>query len=307
MMSSLVTGPLCAVECRARRIANIRTGAARSRPRPSTILQPAARLALIAVVILAPSAALAAGAPQPLSGDYRLLLGFIEDGAIVTRALFEAGAAGGRGDTGTDLGASFLAAFRLGRDVETGVMGGVLRRDRDAGAELYGSTVPGSFSSTGPSDLRIYGKYRFRRSPVDLSAGASFDLPLAASDSGLTSGALRARGFVAVRGRLAGGTAIIGHAGVASAGDAEYGDGAAGRLSAVAGVGVLGPLSRLWTLVGELDYQGAPFEGDHASTRLLAGLDWRPTGNIAARGGLIAGWSQGDPDYSGILSLMFHF
>jgi len=115
------------------------------------------------------------------------------------------------------------------------------------------------------------------------------------------------RGFAALRGRLSGGGAIVAHAGVAVSGDARFGDGAGGRTAALAGIGVLQPLSRIWTFMGEVAYQGPRFDGTAADSRILAGLDWRPTENIAARGGLAAGLSDGAPSISGVLSCAFYF
>jgi hypothetical protein len=145
------------------------------------------------------------------------------------------------------------------------------------------------------------------RSPFDLAVGAAFDVPLAGDETGLTSGAVRGRGFAALRGRLAGGGAIVGHAGLVNSGDAQFGDGASGRTAAIAGLGLLQPISRIWTFMGEIDYQGAVLEGTEAATRAAAGLDWRPTENIAARGGLAAGLTDGAPKISGVLSCAFYF
>jgi hypothetical protein len=246
-------------------------------------------------------------APPPLSGDHRLTLAFVEDGAVVSKAWFEMGAAAARDDGGDDFGAFVLAAFRYGRDVEAGVRVGLLHRERDAGSDLYGSTLAESFSQTGASDLMVYGKYRVLRSPIDLAVGASVDLPLSGDESGLTSGAVQGRGFAALRGRLSGGGAIVGHAGLAISGDARFGDGAAGRTAAMAGVGLLQPISRIWTFTGEVDYQGARFDGTAAASTVLAGLDWRPTDNIVARGGLAAGLTEGAPAISTVLSFVFYF
>jgi hypothetical protein len=270
-----------------------------------TLLQAARGVMIAALISGSTWGATMAEAP-PLSGDHRLLLGFVEDGTVVSKAWFEAAAGGARYEGGSDIAGSIFAAFRFGRDVEAGVRGGVLHRTREAGSSLYGSTLTEAISATGPSDLQLYGKYRLMRSPVDLSIGGAVDLPLAAHDSGLTSGAVRARGFVAVRGPLRGGTAIVGHAGVAVAEDAGFGS-ASGRTAGLAGFGVLVPLSRIWTFSGEFDYQGALFDGERSSSVVAAGLDWRPTENIAARGGLTAGLSGQAPNVAGIFSLAFYF
>jgi hypothetical protein len=263
-------------------------------------------MACLLIVVIGGALPLPAATP-PLSGDHRLMLSFVEDGALVSKAWFEAGAEAARDDGGDDFGMYVMAAFRYGRDVEAGVRTGALHRERDAGSDLYGTTLADSFSKTGAADLTLYGKYRVLRSPIDLAVGASVDLPLSGDDTGLTSGAVWGRGFVALRGPLSGGGAIVGHAGLANSGDAHFGDGATGRTAAIAGVGLLQPLTRIWTFSGEIDYQGALFDGTEAATRVAAGLDWRPTENIAARGGLAAGLTEGAPSISGVLSCAFYF
>ena len=245
-------------------------------------------------------------APQPLGGDHRLLLSFVEDGAIVHKAWFEAGARWDRFADGDDGSGMVTAAFRYGRDVEAGLIAGVRHRSRDAGAVLYGSTVAESFSATGLWDLLVYGKYRVLRSPIELAVGAALVIPLAHGDSGLTSGALQGEGFAALRKSFTRGS-LIGHAGIATAGAARQGSEADGRSAIAAGVGGLIPMAPLWVFIAEVDYDGAGFEGDGSSTRGLVGVDWRPTENVVARGGVAAGLSDGAPNIVALVSMAFGF
>jgi hypothetical protein len=248
----------------------------------------------------------ACAAVPPLSGDYRLLLRFAEDGAVIRKGWIEAYGDARRSASGDDLGAHLRAAFRFGRDTEAGVDLGGLRRRRDAGADLYGAVVPEDFSHAGLGDALVYGKYRLLRGPCDLALGASLTVPLADDDSGLTPGAVQAKGFVALRGSV-GGTALVGHLGVVSAGDAHYEEGAQGRTAGTVSFGALWPLGRLWTLLAEADHSGALWENDGPTTRGLVGLDWRPTENIVVRGGLGAGREEKTDQVSGTVAMAFHF
>jgi hypothetical protein len=260
---------------------------------------------LAASWLLASGASPCRAANLPIGRDQRLILGFIEDGAIVAEGWFEASLAGADYDEGGDRGGRVLVALRYGRDVEAGVIAGVGRRRRDAGAPLYGGTVEDSFSRTDATDVMIYGKYRVLRGTFDLSLGASVSVPLAGDASGLTSGALETRGFAGGRVALPGGSVLVAHVGFATAGTSGY-SGASGRTALRAGIGGLVPLARIWSLFVEVEHEGAIFEGQDSSTMGLAGLHWEPTQNIAVLMGAGGGGGRA-PDLAGILAVAFHF
>ena len=249
----------------------------------------------------------ALAAPPPLSGDHRLLLQFVEDGALVQKGWFEIRGEGDRSGGGSDLRGEALAALRYGRDVEAGVRLGALRRSRRSGERLYGTMPDGDLRTEGLESATVYGKCRLLRSPFDLSLGGTLTVPLADRASGRTSGALTGSGFVAFRGRLPRGAALVAHVGVEASGDARFGAGARALHPAVAGAGGLVPLSRIWTLLAEVDYEGALYEGAHDRALGLLGIDWRPTGNLVVRGGAAARLDGEAADQEGILSVAFHF
>jgi hypothetical protein len=295
-------------------LANIGTARASSRRRSRTILQPRAarpgtsrcRLPrLVALVVAVSSVAAPARAALPVGRDHRLILGFIEDGSIVGTGWFEAGFSAADSGDGWDYRGTTLVALRYGRDVEAGFSLGGLHRERHDEAPLYGGTVEESFSRNGWDDALVYGKYRVLRGTVDLALGASASFPLEGDGSGLTSGAVEVRGFVGARGALPGGAALIGHAGFATAGSSGY-SGAPGGTALRAGVGSLIPLARIWTLILEAEYEGGLYAGQESGTAALAGLDWRPTENIAVRGGVGGGWGRA-AEVSGILSAVFRY
>jgi hypothetical protein len=256
-------------------------------PGAGTILKPRrAGVALLPLLLLALAGDAQAGGTGGTT-DARLMLRFVEDGAVVRKLWAEGGLSWERFAGGTDLRFRPNVAFRYGRDVEAGLVVPVLRRTRSEGDVLYGSEVDDNLSSTGLGDLVLYGKYRVLRSPFELSVGATCSLPLAHGDSGLTSGAVGGSGFAGMRKRFC--------------------QNAEGRLSGTAGFGVLIPLAPMWVLLTELDVAGAAFEGDGASSRVLLVLDWRPMSNMVFRGGIGTGLTDSAPGAIGLASLVFDF
>jgi len=287
--------------------ANIGGGDRGSRTQAAcTILKPG-RAVPVLLLLLTHTPMTDSRASTANSGDdARLLLRFVEDGAVVQKAWVEFGLSWERFEGGNDGQFRPNIAFRYGRDVEAGLVSPVLHRSRQAGADLYGSEVGESVSATGLGDLVIYGKYRVLRSPLELSVGATCSLPLADGDSGLTSGAVQGSGFVGLRKRFSALT-LAGHLGFAVSEDPRYGARAEGLRSATAGMGALFPLTSMWVVVTEIDYAGAEFEGEGFSSRGLIGLDWRPMSNMVVRGGVGAGLSDAAPGVFGLASLVFDF
>jgi hypothetical protein len=116
---------------------------------------------------------------------------------------------------------------------------------------------------------------------------------------------MEVRGFVGARGALPGGAALVGHAGFATAGTSGY-SGAPGGTAFRAGIGGLVPVARIWTLMLEAEYEGGLYREQGSGTLVLAGLDWRPTENIALRGGIGGGWGRA-ADVTGVLSGAFRY
>ena len=241
-----------------------------------------------------------------VSGDHRLVQRFVEDGAIVQKAWFGAVADYDRFEGGQDLAGTIVLAFRLGRDVEAGVIGGVIDRRREAGDTLFGAPLAGPIDTTGLADATVYGKYRILRSPVELAVGAAVVVPLADESRELGPGSVRSRFFLGMRRSFSRAT-LVWNLGATDRSASRAPGEVRGRIAALAGTGLVLPLSYVWTFVGEVNYDGARFEGDRGDARLLAGLDWRPTANIVFRGALGRGLSERAPDLSAHLSAAFHF
>jgi len=241
-----------------------------------------------------------------VTGDHRLLLHFVEDGALVSKGWIEAAGTYARVDGGSDIGADLRAAFRFGRNVEAGLTARALMRSRDAGQPLFGATLASEVDATGLADPQLYGKYRLLRSPVEVSLGAIASLPLGDERSGLGPGSFGYRAFLGLRRGFPGAT-LVGSLGAASQGASKAAGRDAGRTSGLLGFGLLVPLSYEWTFLAEVNYEGARFKDQGQDIEALAGMDWRPAENIVVRGGMGAGLTDAAPSVLAVLSAAFHF
>jgi hypothetical protein len=263
----------------------------------------------IALCLLAagvPVLAAEGSVPGQVTGDHRLFQAFVEDGAIVHKGWLEVAAAYAGDAKGRDLLGSITVAFRFGRDVEAGITAGLLSREREAGATLYGAEIPDSVGGTGFSDAIIYGKYRVIRSPFELAVGAAASLPLAQEEAGRGPGVFQYRTFAGARKKFSRAT-LVGSLGAGFRDDSRSPGGAEGRTSLRAALGVLVPIRPTWTFVGELDHESTSFGRDTPEGRVLAGLDWRPMANLGLRGALGTALTRDTPDRLAIASLFFHF
>jgi len=244
---------------------------------------------------------------RPISGNHRLLERFIEDGAIVPRGWIELKAAyadyrhGGR-----DLIAGPIMAFRFGRDVEAGFIAGALDRCRTPGTPLYGVSLPDGIDGAGLADLVLYGKYRALRGPLDLAIGGTLTVPSGNEQAGRGTGVFQYEVFTGMRKSWPRAT-LIASAGVAAREDSKAPGEAEGRTSLKLGMGTLIPLSLLWTMIAEVDYESGRFEGEGSDAKALVGFDWRPTKFLAARFGGGAGLTDGAADLNAVLSVVMLF
>jgi hypothetical protein len=244
---------------------------------------------------------------HPVSGNHRLFDRFVEDGAIVRRGWIElrgAYADYSKGDR--DFAAGTVVAFRFGRDIEAGFLGGGLDRRRSAGTPLFGVPLPEEIDGAGLADLAVYGKYRVVRGPLDLAVGGKVTIPLGDENEGRGPGVYQYEVFTGVRKTLPRVT-LVGSVGVTGREDSKSAGLAEGKTSLKLGIGTLIPLSLLWMMTAEVAYESARFEREDPEASMLVGLDWRPTKFLAARGGAGAGLSDGAADFRAILSLVMLF
>ncbi|MFQ5877933.1 MAG: hypothetical protein ACE5JH_09645 [Acidobacteriota bacterium] len=260
----------------------------------------------VLLLALAVGASAARAAVVEISGDDRLIRGFVEDGDIVRAAWIGVSAAYAGADEGRDLLGEVTAAFRVGEDVEAGLVAGVLNRDRDAGAELFGSTLRSPVDGTGLSDVLLYGKYRLLRSPVQLAVGAATTVPIADEANGRGPGSPRYEIFAGLRKGFTA-ASVIWSLAVVRSDDAEPPGAAEGRTALRVGFGLLAPLSRIWLLVAEAQYESARYDGDRQRAEVEAGLAWKPTENTVIRGEVGAGLTDAADDFSAVLSAAFYF
>jgi hypothetical protein len=273
---------------------------------PAKSRASSARLAAVALLLTLSAAAPALAAMQAIGGDERLFLGFVEDAAIVRKGWLEAAAHYDDWGDGRDLAIDITTAFRLGRDVEVGLLAGVLDRARDAGSELDGVVLATDLRASGLQDPRLYGKLRFLRGPFEMAAGAGVSLPVADEDRGLGPGVARYAAFLGLRRSFAT-AAIVGSLGMTTQDDDAESGRAAGRRAGLVGAGVLVPMRGDWIFVGEFRYVGSHYEGGDDDARLLAGLDWRPTDRMNIRGAVAAGMTDGAPPFGAVFAGVFHF
>ncbi len=249
----------------------------------------------------------ASAAVNLIAGDDRLFKRFIEDGAIVRKGWIELGFGyADHPDSGRDIVARSAIAFRFGRDVEAGLIGGVIDRHREAGSTLFGATLIEPIDGAGLSDFVLYGKYRIVRSPIELSVGGMATVPLADEDAGRGPGVLQYEGFAGLRKNLRR-VSVVFSAGVAGRGDSEAPGMAESRTSLKLGAGMLVPVGQGWLIVAEVTYESARFEGEAQASVVLGGVEWRPTPFMGLRGEVEAGLNDAAADLAGLLSFVFHF
>lgn len=262
------------------------------------------RLALVLALLIQVTGG-ATGAGE-ITGDHRLFRSFIEDGAIVQVGWLELAVSYTRQDAGRDLLAESIASFRVGEEFEAGFILGLLDRRREAGDMIFGAPISQNINGAGLADPRVFAKYRLLRSPVEMSVGAIATLPLGEEERGRGAGSLRYEAFLGLRKRLTRVT-LIGSAALKRHDDSEGPGAAEGNTTARIGIGAIVPLTRIWVLIAEATYEGAPYGDEDDPAVLLLGLDWRPTENLAIRGAVAAGLTDPAPDLHALLSAAFNF
>jgi len=260
-----------------------------SRARPAARALPVLPLVLFAAAVLAPSALSQQQVPASPGAPVRLLKAFARDGGIQPNVWLEGqwrmegNAPLPDGNDGTRSSLSGLLALGFSNRVEFGLTwGGVTVEPDHAG------------SHSGMSDIEIYGKYRFRDAPIDISVGGLVKVPTADSGDLLGSGSTDWEGFAAVR-KDFGAVQAIGSLGLRWNGDPDV-SGVDGETSLLAGGGVIFELGTRSFGSLEVSYESRRYEGLSSDIRLTPGLWFRLGERGFFRAGLGLGLSDGAPD-----------
>jgi len=223
------------------------------------------------------------------SGSDRMFLAFVEDAAIVETQWWEAQVELSESD--------FVDAFII-----RGVAAIEIRDKVEVGGRVgFGSTdTPGLLpDGSGATDLDVWGKFQFgSRGDNEFAVGGIATIPTGDNTAGLGVDAFSLGAFGAVRHRLP--RAIVNaHAGVRLNGDAEFlgGPEINGKSSLILGGGMIHPLSDRVTVVGEFKFESKRFDGGDSDTRILGGINWRPSNRGMIRGALSIGLTDGSPDF----------
>jgi hypothetical protein len=259
---------------------------------PKAIRSVLIPLALVAFAWL-PAAAQAPAQTTPASSGAsdRLFQAFAEDSAVVRSQWWEGQFDFASYDSLDVTTANFVVAFQPIRDLEVG------------GRVGFGSTSgDGLPDGTGATDADVWGKWHFGAGggPAEFSAGLLATIPTGDDTAGLGFDAFNLEAFGAMRYQMRGFT-LAGHLGFRMNGDGQiFGSDPEnqidGKTSAILGGGVIYPLTKAISLVGELNYESERWEGFDSDVRVLGGINWGVTSRGMLRGAVSVGLSDGAPD-----------
>lgn len=239
--------------------------------------------------------------PVPFGGADRLFLSFVEDAVFVEGQRYETDLSAAGSSDSTSFTSEFLAAvnFTSLPRLEFGGRLGYAGTNFDSGG-----------GATGLTDLEAWGKFNVGsslKSGTRWAAGFVLRFPTGSQDTGLSYEALQSKAFGAVRfdvGRFT----VSANAGVQFNEDATVPGGMLdGRVAGSIGGAALYEFNRTLIGVGELLYEGEPYEGVEADARLLIGVNWKPLDQGMFRLAVGFGLTEGAPDGQLILGWAFEF
>jgi len=231
----------------------------------------------------------------------RFYLSFVEDPTLAQRQWWEVRgefADGGDDNPVDTVLARFVVAIQPIKGLELG---------GDVG---FGSTdaPPGFEDGTGATDLDFWGKWRFGTSgDTSFAAGLVATIPTGDDSVGLGFDAFSLKGFGSVR-HAFGKMVLVADAGVKLNEDGQVGGrDLDGKTSASIAGGVLFPISKSFSVLGEAYFETERFEQTDTDARLLGGLNWRPGSNGVVRGAVSFGLTDYAPDVEILAGYAFTF
>jgi hypothetical protein len=239
--------------------------------------------------------------PLPFGGADRLFLSFVEDATFVEGQRYETDLSAGGSSDSTSFASEFLAAVNFT----------ALPRLEFGGRLGYGGTTFDSGGgAAGLTDLEAWGKFNVGSSlkrGTRWATGFVLRFPTGDQDTGLSYEAMQSKAFGAVRfdvGRFT----VSANAGVQFNEDATVlGNKLDGRVAGSIGGAALMEFNHQLVGVGELLYEGEPYDGVDADARLLFGVNWKPLDQGMFRLALGFGLTEGAPDTLLILGWAFEF
>jgi len=263
---------------------------------------------ILAFLVLLVGFAPATLARDPDGAD-RLFDGFVQDGEVLSGGWLEGRVFFQNYDTGERYGLGGLAAFTVAQDFEFGMaLAGMV-----ADPELGGS-------SSGLSDIALYGKARLMEVPFVFSVGGLMTLPSGNEKKGLGTGEVSLEGFTGFRWYFDS-VVLVANAGLRLNQDSDViltnggfpvpssvagPGGSEGKVSGRLGAGFIFLLTERWDFSAEFAYESARYESLDSDLRLTVGGAYR-LGKAIFRGAFTAGLSDGAPDFAFVGAAAFRF
>ena len=260
------------------------------------------KVALLASFLLAAAPAFAAesGPAKAALGTDRLFLSFVEDTALASKQWWE-----GQLD------------FADGNPVDATVLRGVValqpKKNLEVGGRIgFGGTdgPPGFQDGRGATDLDLWAKWNFGTADprTGFVLGGLVTIPTGDDSVGLGTDSFGLEFFGAMSHELKQGLRLAGNLGVRLNEDGRiFGYEINGKISASLGVGVVWPVNRAISVVGEGRVESKRFEGADTDARLLGGVNWTVARRSNLRGAVAIGLTDGAPDVQLIAGYVYAF
>ncbi len=244
--------------------------------------------------------AIPAIAPADLTQNDRLMQRPEWDGAVMQSSWIEGALTFQEWDSDLSeagvwtLGPTFITSLPSNRDIELGGRADIMYYDPD-----------GFDSETGVSDIDIWGKYQFIKTPeYMLSAGLLLTLPTGSEEivHPHASGEINIEGFAAGRYRVDSQMAIIAHMALRKNSDMDVEINNVevrieGETQIAVGGGVIYELTSDLCLQGELNAATEAYDEFDNDIQLRVGADYQVAPDLMLRGGTAIGLDEGAPKW----------